>query len=69
LRLRWIAAAGAAAALAAAWTLAPARAQGGNSPLVGKPAPAVKVKDLAGKDHSLTEFKGKIILLNFAASW
>ena len=65
----WTARAGAFAAGVLIWVLAPTQAQNGPSPLIGKPAPAVKVKDLSGKDHTLAEFKGKIILLNFCASW
>jgi thiol-disulfide isomerase/thioredoxin len=33
------------------------------------PAPEVKTKDLDGKDLSLDEFKGKVVLLNFWATW
>jgi thiol-disulfide isomerase/thioredoxin len=33
------------------------------------PAPDFKVKDLEGKEISLQAFKGKVILLNFWASW
>jgi hypothetical protein len=37
--------------------------------LVGKRAPAVRLKDLAGKERTLGEYRGKIILLNAFASW
>lgn len=37
--------------------------------LKGKPAPAIALKDLAGKEHTLGAYRGKIILLNFFASW
>lgn len=37
--------------------------------LVGKPAPAVKLTDLSGKERTLGEYRGKIILLNAFASW
>ncbi|HLK03447.1 MAG TPA: TlpA disulfide reductase family protein [Candidatus Acidoferrum sp.] len=33
------------------------------------PAPALGIKDLDGKPISLDEFKGKIVLLNFWATW
>jgi thiol-disulfide isomerase/thioredoxin len=33
------------------------------------PAPEFKVKDLDGKDLSLAAYKGKVVLLNFWASW
>lgn len=35
----------------------------------GKPAPAWKLKDLEGKKVSLEDFKGKIVVLNFWATW
>lgn len=31
--------------------------------------PAVKLTDLAGKTHQLTDYRGKLVLLNFWASW
>ncbi|MBI3909704.1 MAG: hypothetical protein HY320_02075 [Armatimonadetes bacterium] len=37
--------------------------------LVGKPAPPVQLKDLESKERTLGEYQGKIILLNFFASW
>ncbi len=37
--------------------------------LVGKEAPEFTVKDLSGKNVSLSSFKGKPILLNFWATW
>ncbi len=42
-----------------------ARLQG----LKGKPAPAFALKDLAGKEQTLAAYRGKLILLNFFASW
>lgn len=36
---------------------------------IGKKAPNFTVKDLSGKDVSLSSFKGKPILLNFWATW
>jgi hypothetical protein len=39
------------------------------SALVGKAAPAVKLKDLSGKERTLGEYRGKVILLNAFASW
>jgi hypothetical protein len=65
MRTVWvIAAASLAAALAFA---AVANAQG--AALIGRPAPRIQVKDLQGKTRSLTEFRGKVVLLCFAASW
>jgi thiol-disulfide isomerase/thioredoxin len=39
------------------------------SPLVDKPAPAFLLPDLAGKKVSLTDYKGKAVLINFWATW
>lgn len=35
----------------------------------GKPAKNFTAKDLNGKEHSLTDFKGKYVFLEFSASW
>ncbi len=35
----------------------------------GSPAPEVTIKDLAGKDVSLAQYKGKVVLVNFWATW
>jgi thiol-disulfide isomerase/thioredoxin len=37
--------------------------------LVGKPAPTFTLKDLNGKQVSLSDFKGKVVLLDFWATW
>ncbi len=42
---------------------------GPNSNLIGKPAPDFKVKDLKGKELSLEKYRGKVILLDFWATW
>jgi cytochrome c biogenesis protein CcmG/thiol:disulfide interchange protein DsbE len=36
---------------------------------IGMPAPAVHFKDLDGKDTSLSDFNGKVVLVNFWATW
>ena len=44
----------------------------GNSaanPKAAKPAPEVTLKDLDGKDLSLAQYKGKVVLVNFWATW
>ena len=35
----------------------------------GKPAPEVTFKDLDGKDATLAQYKGKVVLVNFWATW
>lgn len=38
-------------------------------PNVGSPAPLFTLKDIDGKEVSLNDFKGKVILVNFWATW
>ena len=38
-------------------------------PLVGKPAPKFTLEDLAGKNVSLADYKGKALAINFWATW
>lgn len=40
-----------------------------SSPLVGKLAPSFTLKDLKGKQVSLSDFKGKVVLLDFWGTW
>ena len=40
-----------------------------NSPLLGKPAPPFTLEDLSGNQHSLAEFKGRALAINFWATW
>jgi len=44
-------------------------ASGLSSPLVGKPAPDFSLEQLGGKTFRLTEAKGKVVLLDFWATW
>jgi thiol-disulfide isomerase/thioredoxin len=37
--------------------------------LAGKPAPDLKFKDLEGKQVALSDLKGKVVFLNFWATW
>jgi tetratricopeptide (TPR) repeat protein/thiol-disulfide isomerase/thioredoxin len=37
--------------------------------LIGRAAPEFRLKDLKGNDVSLTEFKGKVVLVDFWGSW
>lgn len=34
-----------------------------------QPAPALKLKDLDGKPHDLAQLKGRVVLVNFWATW
>ena len=38
-------------------------------PVTGSPAPEVTFKDLDGKDVPLNQYKGKVVLVNFWATW
>ncbi|HEV1995364.1 MAG TPA: TlpA disulfide reductase family protein [Candidatus Acidoferrum sp.] len=40
-----------------------------NAKTIGKPAPEVTFKDLDGKDATLDQYKGKVVLVNFWATW
>jgi cytochrome c biogenesis protein CcmG/thiol:disulfide interchange protein DsbE len=39
------------------------------SALYGKPAPAFTLEDLSGKKVSLSDYRGKAVLINFWATW
>jgi len=41
----------------------------GENPAVGQRAPGFQLKDLQGNDVSLDQFKGKIVMLDFWATW
>ncbi|MBM7112830.1 thioredoxin family protein [[Archangium] primigenium] len=45
--------------------LLPLSALAADSAQVGKPAPAFTLKDEAGKEHSLAQYKGKIVVLEW----
>jgi thiol-disulfide isomerase/thioredoxin len=50
-------------------TKASASAPKADIPAAGPPAPDVTLKDLDGKDVSIAQLKGKIVLVNFWATW
>ena len=41
----------------------------GSNAAAAKPAPDLTLKDLDGKDISLAQYKGKVVLVNFWATW
>src|ERR1700757_824539 len=40
-----------------------------DSNAAGKPEPDLKLKDINGKDVSLADYKGKVVFVNFWATW
>src|SRR5437870_589424 len=38
-------------------------------PLVGSPAPEIVLKDLQGREVKLSDLRGKVVLVNFWATW
>jgi len=38
-------------------------------PLIGSPAPEIALKDLQGQEVRLSDLRGKVVLLNFWATW
>jgi hypothetical protein len=46
-----------------------ARATGAGSPEVGKAAPEIDGEDLEGKPLKLSDYKGKVVLLDFWGNW
>ncbi len=47
----------------------PAGAKPTGSVAAAKPAPEVPIKDLEGHDVTLAQYRGKVVLLNFWATW
>ena len=42
---------------------------GSNTPVTPAPAPALTLPDLTGKPVSLSDYKGKVVLVDFWATW
>ena len=42
---------------------------GGDGPEIGQAAPEITGKDLEGKPMKLSEFRGKVVVLDFWAFW
>jgi thiol-disulfide isomerase/thioredoxin len=38
-------------------------------PWTGGPPPALALKDLEGRQHQLSDYRGKVVLINFWATW
>ena len=38
-------------------------------PLIGQPAPSFKLRSLDGNTYSLTQYKGKVVMIHFATTW
>lgn len=38
-------------------------------PWTGGPAPALELKDLQGRSHQLSHYRGRVVVLNFWATW
>ena len=39
------------------------------SPLIGSQLPPFRLRDEKGKEHTLDEYRGKILMLNFFSTW
>ncbi|GKS57085.1 hypothetical protein YTPLAS18_06120 [Nitrospira sp.] len=56
-------------ALLWSWGIEPARGMGSRVPAVGMPAADFTLIDLDGNTRTLADYKGKVVLLNFWATW
>lgn len=55
--------------LAGNWLRTAPETQRDSRQLIGTPAPALGLPDLAGRQRTLQEWRGRVVLLNFWASW
>lgn len=55
--------------LAAFYAFCPKSQPNRPSPLLAQPAPGFRLSDAAGQLVSLSDYKGKVVLLNFWATW
>jgi thiol-disulfide isomerase/thioredoxin len=58
-----------AAAAAALWTAAAAAADGELKPWAGGAAPPLALRDLQGVERKLADYRGKVVVLNYWATW
>ncbi len=66
---QYLVAAGLALVLTGAIGLPHSWSMGSRVPAVGTPADEFRLTDLDGKTHNLSQYRGKIVLVNFWATW